>query len=74
LREIAKKIKDLNGLVLIEGYTDNVGTAESNMKLSKNRANAVKDFLVENAEIDYKIIDTKALGQSNPVADNNTEE
>lgn len=74
LREIAKKIKELNSLVLIEGYTDDIGSAQSNMQLSKNRADAVKNFLVESAGIDSKRIETKALGESNPVADNSTEE
>src|SRR5205085_986411 len=31
----------------IRGYTDNVGKPESNVLLSKNRANAVKDYLVK---------------------------
>ncbi|WP_084647781.1 OmpA family protein [Gelidibacter mesophilus] len=74
LADIAKKIKDLKGLVLIEGYTDNIGSTESNITLSKNRADAVKNFLVDNAKIDAKNITTKALGESNPVADNATEE
>lgn len=74
LLKIAKKIKELNNLVLIEGYTDNVGSAESNKVLSKNRAKAVKDFLVKNTGIKSDRIETKALGESNPVADNNTKE
>lgn len=74
LSEIAEKIKELNGLVVIEGYTDNVGSAKSNRILSKDRANAVKNFLTESAGISSKMIETKALGQSNPVADNSTEE
>lgn len=74
LREIAEKIKELNGSVLIEGYTDDVGSAASNMKLSKDRANTVKNFLVGEVGIDSKMIETKALGLSNPVADNNTSE
>lgn len=74
LKKIAQEIKKLNSLVLIEGYTDNVGSATSNMQLSKNRADAVKNYLIETAGIDAKMIETKALGQSNPVADNTTEE
>ena len=71
---MAEKIKDLSGMVLIEGYTDNVGTAEGNITLSKNRADAVKTFLVESAGIDSNRIKTKALGESHPIADNNTQE
>ena len=73
LQGIVKKIKNLSGTILIEGYTDNVGSAQSNLKLSRDRAEAVKTFLVENSKIDQKKIETKALGESNPVADNTTE-
>lgn len=74
LADMAEKIKELNGMVLIEGYTDNVGSAESNLTLSKNRADAVKTYLIETIGIDRNRIETKALGQTNPVADNTTEE
>lgn len=74
LQEIAQKIKNLSGTILVEGYTDNVGSAQSNLNLSKDRADAVKAYLVENQGIDQDKIETKALGESNPVADNATEE
>lgn len=74
LKKIAQKLKKLNSSILVEGYTDNVGSAASNMTLSKNRADAVKNFLVENAGINNNMIETKALGENNPVADNNIEE
>ncbi|MCK5170714.1 MAG: OmpA family protein [Bacteroidales bacterium] len=43
LYKIAEKIKELNGLSVIEGYTDNVGTSESNLILSEKRAQSIKD-------------------------------
>ena len=32
--------------IAVEGYTDSVGGDEYNMKLSENRANAVREYLV----------------------------
>jgi len=74
LYEIADKIKETNGLTVIEGYTDNVGSAESNLKLSEERANAIKNIFINKGNVNAEMIETYALGESNPVADNNTEE
>lgn len=74
LYKIADKIKEINGLTIIEGYTDNIGSAESNVKLSDDRAKAIKDFFTDSCQINTEMIETYALGESNPVADNNTEE
>lgn len=57
----------------VEAHTDNVGTAADNIKLSDERANAVKAFLVENG-IDASRIKAVALGSKKPIADNQTEE
>jgi OOP family OmpA-OmpF porin len=59
--------------VTIIGHTDNVGTHAYNMKLSAKRAEAVKKLLIENG-IDPKIIDTKAMGETQPIASNATAE
>jgi len=45
-----------------------------NVKLSQNRANEVKKYLVEKGGIDTKRIQTKGWGQSKPIASNATEE
>jgi outer membrane protein OmpA-like peptidoglycan-associated protein len=57
----------------IGGHTDNVGTPESNMKLSRERAQAVMDALVQRG-IDAGRMTAKGYGQTVPVADNRTEE
>lgn len=57
----------------LSGYTDNVGTAEANMKLSNMRAKAVYDYLIAEG-VKSTNISYKGYGSSNPVADNNTEE
>jgi outer membrane protein OmpA-like peptidoglycan-associated protein len=59
--------------VRIESYTDNVGTAESNLALSMSRSEAVKSLLV-NKGVDAARLTTAGLGADNPVASNDTEE
>lgn len=61
--------------VIIEGHTD--GSDENmmlNVKLSQERANEVKKYLVEKGQIEAKRIQTKGWGQSKPIASNATEE
>ena len=71
--EVAKLLKADPALRLsIEGHTDNVGSAASNLKLSESRAHAVVDGLVAQG-IDAKRLAYKGLGASKPVADNATE-
>src|SRR5580658_3245752 len=50
--------------LLIEGYTDGKGTHDYNIKLSQNRAAAVKKWLVDNAQIKASRISTKGLGEA----------
>jgi outer membrane protein OmpA-like peptidoglycan-associated protein len=59
--------------VSIEGNTDNTGSAEHNMKLSQQRADNVKNFLVEQG-IDSTRLEAKGLGMTMPIADNSTKE
>jgi len=60
-------------IVEIQGHTDNVGKPEANKKLSEDRANAVKNALVERG-IAADRMSTAGYGDTKPVADNNTEE
>lgn len=66
--------KDTNLRAVIEGYTDNVGSAKSNLALSQRRANAVRDYLVKHFKIDRKRLAAKGYGEERPVADNATAE
>lgn len=52
--------------VQIYGHTDDVGSQQYNLDLSRRRAEAVRDYLVE-AGIDPGIILTDGLGKSNPL-------
>lgn len=58
--------------VEISGHTDNVGGAEFNQRLSTQRANVVREYLVEQG-IEPQRMTTKGFGQSAPVDTNDTE-
>ena len=62
-----------NMTVQLEGHTDSIGDPESNKQLSVDRANAVKDMLVQGG-IDAGRITTEGIGEERPIASNDTEE
>ena len=57
----------------IIGHTDNIGNKDKNMTLSADRANAVKNFLVEKGITESRMT-TKGMGDTKPVASNKTPE
>lgn len=57
--------------VEVEGHTDTTGTAEKNHKLSHDRANAVKAYLVSKG-IDESRITSAGFGSDRPIASNKT--
>ncbi len=57
----------------IAGHTDNVGKSEDNMKLSRDRAEAIKAYLVKKG-IDESRFTIEAYGDTRPIADNNRSE
>jgi outer membrane protein OmpA-like peptidoglycan-associated protein len=59
--------------VELDGHTDNVGDPAANKVLSVNRANVVKDLLVQ-AGVDPNRIATGGFGEERPIASNDTEE
>ena len=72
LAKLAGIIQAHPGLNLaIEGYTDTTGTEDFNMKLSQQRADTVRQFLVSQG-LSADTITSKGLGPANPVADNST--
>jgi outer membrane protein OmpA-like peptidoglycan-associated protein len=56
--------------VTVEGYTDSKGTKATNMQLSRERAQAVKDWLVRNGGVLAANISTKGFGEQYPIAPN----
>jgi len=68
---IMQKYPDMQ--VELAGYTDSIGSAAYNLKLSQKRAEAVKAYLVEKG-IDASHIQAKGYGKENPVASNKTDD
>ncbi|MFO1526540.1 MAG: OmpA family protein [Turneriella sp.] len=74
LNRLTKILKAYPGLKIeIGGHTDNTGTEDANMELSKNRARAVMDYLIERG-LPRQSIKAVGYGQSKPIASNNTPE
>ncbi len=72
LAKVSGILQAYPGLKLqVEGYTDSVGGDEYNQKLSENRADAVRDFLVSQG-VSMDNISATGYGKNNPVADNGT--
>ncbi len=59
--------------ILIEGHTDNVGSAAFNQKLSEQRAEVVKSALLER-DVEKARVQTKGWGFSQPKVSNDSEE
>jgi len=57
--------------VELQGHTDNVGSAEYNLTLSENRANAVYQYLISKGIAENRLT-YKGYGQEKPIADNST--
>jgi outer membrane protein OmpA-like peptidoglycan-associated protein len=57
--------------ILVEGHTDATGSEEFNLRLSQDRANAVRSALV-NGGVDASKISAEGFGESQPVASNDT--
>lgn len=74
-----EKLAKLSGIVLahpslqltVEGHTDNVGTDEYNRQLSENRANSVRDYLIQQGII-ASSVRARGFGESQPVASNDS--
>ena len=72
LNEAVNVLKDESTqAVIVAGNTDSIGTEAYNMKLSRRRADAVRDYLVQHG-IPAKRITVEANGESKPVASNDT--
>ncbi len=59
--------------IIVEGHTDNQGSAEYNQKLSEKRAENVMNFLVEQG-VKQERLTSKGYGFNQPIADNSTKE
>jgi outer membrane protein OmpA-like peptidoglycan-associated protein len=74
-----EKLAKVSGILLaypglqlqVEGYTDNIGSDQYNQKLSEQRADAVRDYLVSQG-VSQAGISAAGYGKSDPVSDNST--
>ena len=71
LKQAAAVIREKHrAIVRIEGYTDSRGGTVHNMQLSRQRAVAVENWLVQNEGFDVAIFRTQGFGAARPVAPN----
>jgi outer membrane protein OmpA-like peptidoglycan-associated protein len=72
---VALRMKnDLNSTAVITGYSDNAGGEDANLRMSQQRADAARAYLIERHGIDAARIRTESKGSTDPAADNSTEE
>jgi outer membrane protein OmpA-like peptidoglycan-associated protein len=80
LRPAAReKLAKISGIILshpgltleVDGYTDSIGSEEYNLKLSDQRAGAVRDYLLSQS-IAPDNVTSRGFGKDNPVASNDT--
>jgi OOP family OmpA-OmpF porin len=75
LKEIGTMLQQHGDLALtIEGHTDDVGQAAANQALSERRAAAVRQYLIATYQIDGARLTAAGIGQTRPVASNETPE
>lgn len=72
LDKLAQTLIKTNANIIVKGHTDNIGTQEANMTLSKERAQAVVNYLkqkgVKSSNLQYEF-----FGATKPLASNDTE-
>ena len=67
--DISKECKSAK--IVIAGYTDSLGTKRNNLKVSRKRANSVKDYFIEKG-IEKDRLEAVGYGEANPIASNKT--
>ena len=76
LNVIAARLKKdaANAQLKVTGYTDSVGSDSYNLKLSKERAHSVVEYLIDSGIPRSQFVSVAGAGESNPVASNHTPE
>ena len=72
LDKVSQDLRNNNGSITLAGYASAEGTEAYNLQLSKDRANAVKNYLV-NSGVSANNVNAVGYGEANPVASNATE-
>lgn len=74
LDELADFMKRKTGMYIeVAGHTDNVGSESSNVTLSQKRAESVRNYLIGKGILPTRLT-AKGYGQTEPVADNESED
>lgn len=74
LDDVVAYIKNKEALKIeIAGHTDNVGKDNDNLKLSQQRAETIRNYIIKKGILPARVV-AKGYGASQPVADNSTEE
>jgi outer membrane protein OmpA-like peptidoglycan-associated protein len=58
----------------LQGHTDSMGSDEYNQELSERRAAAVRQLMIDKYDVDPAQITSVGMGETKPVADNDTVE
>ena len=58
--------------IVVEGHTDSFGGDDSNLILSRNRAESIRNYLLSNTSIQSTMLDAIGLGETKPFANNDT--
>lgn len=74
LLDVSKILKEATSTVKILGHTDSDGDDAANLKLSEQRAEAVKSILVTHYNIDESKFTTEGRGETQPLANNDNPE
>ena len=76
LNVIAARLKKdaANAQLKVTGYTDSVGSDSYNLKLSKERAQSVVEYLIDSGIPRSQFVSVAGAGESNPIASNHTPE
>lgn len=75
LNKLAATLRRNPSIVIkISGHTDDQGSGQYNLRLSKRRAEAIAKYLIERQRISPKRIKTEGLGETKPLIDKKTEQ
>jgi outer membrane protein OmpA-like peptidoglycan-associated protein len=75
LAKVSEAFKEYpDSRIAVEGHTDSRGSDEDNQKLSTERAEAVREYLLASGGVDAQRITALGYGETKPIASNDTEE
>jgi outer membrane protein OmpA-like peptidoglycan-associated protein len=73
LDQIAEALRGKEQPMVVYGFTDNIGTRDNNMELSRKRASSVREYLVQRG-IPQDLITAEGKGPDSPISDNGSVE